>query len=209
MLLDPGEHLGPTLLGLFGAIARPVIGVEAVRRVRIDLALAGFAGRLARRLPLLVNFRRNELIGAAVEREHRTFQIRLDIGRVLRRQLAGWAVDSVPRDSRFEVGVVRGIEPDGAPAPTEPGDRELGSVRLARGFRESDSRIEVRIDLRVRHLGDDFPHYLLAIAHLRGIALRAYSSGAIAKYPDLARRRQRSLMCSWTPKISCTTSTVG
>ena len=28
-------------------------------------------------------------------------------------------------------------------------------------------------------------------------------------YPAFARRRQISLMCSWTPKISCTTSTVG
>src|SRR5271163_2020555 len=31
----------------------------------------------------------------------------------------------------------------------------------------------------------------------------------MAKYPALARRRQISLICSWTPKISCTTSTVG
>ena len=78
---------------------------------------------------------------------------------------------------------MRGIEPDGAPAPTEPGDRELGSVRLARGFRESDSRIEVRIDLRVRHLGDDFPHYLLAIAHLRGIALPRIQLGRDREVP--------------------------
>jgi hypothetical protein len=38
---------------------------------------------------------------------------------------------------------------------------------------------------------------------------RAYNSGAIARYPSLASRRQISLMCSWTPKISWTTSTTG
>jgi hypothetical protein len=31
----------------------------------------------------------------------------------------------------------------------------------------------------------------------------------MARYPFLAKRRQMSLICSCTPKISCTTSTVG
>ena len=38
---------------------------------------------------------------------------------------------------------------------------------------------------------------------------RAYNSGAMAMCPSLAKRRHTSLMCSWTPKISCTTSTTG
>ena len=38
---------------------------------------------------------------------------------------------------------------------------------------------------------------------------RAYSSGATARKPCLASRRQTSLMYSWTPKISSITSTTG
>jgi len=37
--------------------------------------------------------------------------------------------------------------------------------------------------LRVRHLGDDFPHYLLAIAHLRGIALPRIQLGRDREVP--------------------------
>ena len=51
VLLEPGQHSGPAVLGGLGAVARPVVGVEAVRRVGIDLDLAGLAGCLAGCLP--------------------------------------------------------------------------------------------------------------------------------------------------------------
>ena len=51
------------------------------------------------------------------------------------------------------------------------------------------------ISLNILHLG----YVALPRIHLR-------SNGHVAR---LRSRRQISLMCSWTPKISCTTSTVG
>src|SRR5205807_7930915 len=70
VLLEPGEHLRPAVLGGLGAVARPVVGIEGVRRVRVDLDLAGLAGRLARRRHLLDGVARDPLIGGAVKPEH-------------------------------------------------------------------------------------------------------------------------------------------
>src|SRR6516162_7148184 len=70
VFLEPGEHSTPSVLGVVGPIGGPVIGVEAVRCVRIDLEFAGLAGRLAGGLALLDRVLRNALILAAIEREH-------------------------------------------------------------------------------------------------------------------------------------------
>src|SRR5205085_11691270 len=96
VLLEPGEHARPCVLRIGGVVARPVIGIEAVLSVGIDLALAGLAGRLARRLPLLDQFWRDAFVLAAIEGQYRAFQIDNDIGRVLRPQLVRLLVDAVP-----------------------------------------------------------------------------------------------------------------
>src|SRR5260370_7364933 len=41
VFLEPGLHLVPSILGGFLAVARAIIGVEAVRGARIDLELSG------------------------------------------------------------------------------------------------------------------------------------------------------------------------
>src|SRR6516225_2587419 len=69
VLLEPGEHSCPGILGYVGAVARPIVGVESVRRVGIDLELAGLAVRLARCGHAINAFKRDALIGAAVEPE--------------------------------------------------------------------------------------------------------------------------------------------
>ena len=46
MILEPGQHFRPAVLGGFGTVARPVVGIEAVRGIGIDLEFAGLARRL-------------------------------------------------------------------------------------------------------------------------------------------------------------------
>ena len=92
-LLEPGEHPRPGVLGRVGAVARPIVGVESVRHVGIDLKLAGLAGRLARRGHAIDAFNWDALIGAAVESEHRTFQFGGKIDRVFGLQIGARPVD--------------------------------------------------------------------------------------------------------------------
>ena len=84
VLFEPGEHLGPAVLGRFGPVTRPVIGVEAVRGIWIDLDLAGFSGRLARRRHLLDALDGDTLVGSAVKAEHRRLQLGGDVDREFR-----------------------------------------------------------------------------------------------------------------------------
>src|ERR1051325_4963436 len=80
VLLEPGEHARPGVFGICSVVARPVVGVEAVLGIRIDLALADFARRFAGCLPLLDNLLRDELILAGIESEDRAFQIGGEVG---------------------------------------------------------------------------------------------------------------------------------
>src|SRR2546423_15380204 len=70
VLLEPGEHARPRVLRIGGVVARPVIGIEAVQSVGIDRALAGLAGRPARRLPILDQFRQDAFDFAATEGQY-------------------------------------------------------------------------------------------------------------------------------------------
>src|SRR5262252_6710796 len=131
VVLEPSQHFRPPVCRGFGAIARAVIGVEAVRGVGVDLEFAGLARRLARRLTLLDRVLRDALVGAAVECEHRAFHIGGDIEWILWSEFARFAVGPVPRDCRLQVGVVGGIHPGRPTAPAEASDRELIGVGLA------------------------------------------------------------------------------
>src|SRR5436190_23951003 len=81
VLLEPVGHLGPALLGGFLAVARPIVGMEAVRRARIDLEVGGLAGSGERGLHGLNLRDRDAAVGFAVETEPR----RLHLGGKLRR----------------------------------------------------------------------------------------------------------------------------
>src|ERR1700723_2624124 len=67
VFLEPGEHHRPGVFGGIGVVARPIVGVEAMRRVRIDLELARLASRLAHIFALLDVFQRNARVLPAVE----------------------------------------------------------------------------------------------------------------------------------------------
>src|SRR6516165_12512370 len=79
VFLEPGEHSTPGVLGVVGTIGRAIVGVKAVRCVRIDLHFTGLPRGLAGRAPLFSRLRRNALILAAIEREHRAFDLASDI----------------------------------------------------------------------------------------------------------------------------------
>src|SRR5208283_1086158 len=98
-------HPGPGVLGVLGPIGGPVIGVEAVRRVRVDLELAGLACRLTGRLPLLNRLLRNALVLAAIEGEHRAFDLAGDVDRVLWDDVAELAIDAVHGTAAFRSGL--------------------------------------------------------------------------------------------------------
>src|SRR5215831_4258207 len=127
VFLEPGGHLVPAVLGGFLAVARAIVGVEAVRCARIDLELGGLAGRLQCGLHRLDLRYRNALVGLAVKAEHRRLHLRRQLGRALRPdRLLRVGIDqrAVERNGRLEVLVMRGIFPHRAPAATEAHDAE-------------------------------------------------------------------------------------
>src|SRR5215216_4095617 len=81
--LEPGLHLIPGVFGGLLAVARAVIGMEAMRRARIDLELGGLAGCLQVRFHLLDLSNRNSLVRFAVEAEHRRLHFRRELRRAL------------------------------------------------------------------------------------------------------------------------------
>jgi hypothetical protein len=62
---------------------------------------------------------RDALNGAAMEGEDRTFHIGGDVERVLWRQLARFAVGSVPRNRGLQIRIAGGIHPSHPAAPAE------------------------------------------------------------------------------------------
>ncbi len=86
VFLHPGKHLRPAVFGRFLAVARPVVGVESVRRAGIDLELGGFLGRCECRLHGLDLLDRNALVGRAIETKDRRLHFGRKLGRALRPQ---------------------------------------------------------------------------------------------------------------------------
>src|SRR5262245_24105411 len=129
VLLEPGEAALPAVLRRIRAIARPVVGVEAVRRAVVDDQLARLLRVLERLAHLVDVAHRDALVRAAVETEHRRLQLADELEGMLRSQVVGGAgEDAIPRDARFEIWAVRVIEPHDAPAVAESGDAELLDV---------------------------------------------------------------------------------
>lgn len=85
MLPEPGEQALPAVFGFLPAVARPVIGVERVRRVFVDVNARGLAGGVTRGdergAHLLQGGERDALVLPPVETEHRAVQLAGDVDR--------------------------------------------------------------------------------------------------------------------------------
>ena len=154
------------------AIARPVIGMEAVRGVRVDDELDLLPGRLRRVARRLGRGHGNTGIGAAIETEQRRVELardrsgaaRLDGGRIA-------AERAVPGDGRLQVATMGVVEPDRAAAATPAHHAEAGGIALGRRCRPGDRGIEVADPLGIGRLGDHVADDDLRIGHLREVAL--------------------------------------
>ena len=129
-------------------------------------------GRGQRRTHRLDAVERDAAVLAGVEPEHRRAQRGRDIDGVRRLQHRGLSDEpAIPGDARSHLRAVRGVQPSDASAPTESRDADLALDAARPRTRPLQRRVEVRHDLRVRHLGDDIAHQRLDIGHLRRIAL--------------------------------------
>src|SRR6185436_922331 len=81
VLLEPGQHALPAVLGRLLAVARAVIGVERVRHafVDMDLGLLVVAEGLQAGAQHFDALERNALVGAAVQAEHRAVDLVGDV----------------------------------------------------------------------------------------------------------------------------------
>src|SRR5215510_5139760 len=172
VLLAPLLQTVPAVLRRLLVVARSIVGVEAVTRFRVhdDLRLA--AGRSYRRAHLLDSVLRNACILAAVQPEHGSFQLRGQIDRMLRMKLVRSAYQPpVPGDPRLELRVVRRVEPNDSPAPTESRDRQLTRVAFARLLGPRRRRVEIGHHLGVGNLRHHFRNNVIDVGDLRYIAL--------------------------------------
>src|SRR5262252_3396346 len=142
VLLEPGGHLVPAVVRCFLAVARPVIGMEAMRRARIDLEFGGLAGGLEGGFHLLDLIDWDALVLGAIEAEHRLLHVLGGSKRVDRhgfvRRIRKTAVEG---DAGLEVAVGR-IAPHGAAAAAEAHDAEPVGVAALR-LRPRDGGVEI------------------------------------------------------------------
>ena len=165
----------PTVLGGCLAITRPVIGIESMRRVRVnhDLDLVVTGGlHLGFHIP--DGFHRNAAILAAKQGEDRSLDLAGHVDRV------GWCVrvlaarndPAILGDARLHIGIVGGIHPNHPAAPAETGDGKLAGIAVVAAG-EFHGRIQIGHDLLVRHFRDDFADQLADLLEVvfRSVAL--------------------------------------
>src|SRR6266850_8315124 len=156
-------YLAPRVIGRFLAIAWPIVGMEAVRRARIDLEFGGLAGGLEGRFHLLDLIDRNALIFRTIEAEHRLLDLLGGSDSVDRHRFARRVGETaVEGDAGLEVAV-GGIAPHGTAAAAEAHDAEpvgVAALRLCprdRGV-EIGKQLGVRLGVhdreQRRHFGD-------------------------------------------------------
>src|SRR3954464_1944218 len=133
ILLEPGLGLLPGIFCGVLAVAAAVVGMEPVRRFRIDLEFGRLLVLLQGCLELLDLGDGNAGIGAPIEAEHRCLHLGRELHRAFRPQRIGW-IDrrTVEGDAGLEAAAVSGIFPDGASAPAEADDAELTGVAALR-----------------------------------------------------------------------------
>src|SRR5260370_6875993 len=130
---EPGEGFLPAVLRRLLAVARAVVGVEGVRRVRIgdDLRLGcgRRAGGFERGAHLFDRLHGNAGVGAAVETKYRTIKILGDVDRVLRRERRGGGRDrNLPSPRCLHRRIVRVAKPPPPPPPPQPPPPQLPRV---------------------------------------------------------------------------------
>ncbi len=117
-------------------------------------------------------------------------QLASDVDRVLRRQLVLLTHQpAIPGHAGLHRRVVRGVEPDLAPAPAEAGDAQLAGV-AAVGGRPLHRGVQVAQHLRVGHLADHFRDELGHLAVALGVALaheQLGRDGEVARLGEAAR----------------------
>ena len=146
--------------------------MEPVRRVGKQDDFAFLARRLQRRAHLLHGVVRNATVGRAVQAEHRRVDKCCHVHRVFRFERAGRAGQrAVPGNASLDCRIVRGIEPDDAPAPAKAGHREFVGVGLARRFGKRDAGIKIGHDLRIGYFADHFGDDFRDLGDLRHVAL--------------------------------------
>src|SRR5688572_21836826 len=172
VLLEPILQSLPSILRLFLAVARTIIGMKAVRRFRIKNNL-GPAARILQRLAHLLHcVVGNASICAAIKSEHGRLQGSNDIDWMLRGQfICGTNQPSVPRHTRFQPWHRCRIEPDDSPSPAKAGNAEPRDIAFPGLLGHGDSRVQSRHYLRVRDLGHHLRPYLFDILQLRYISL--------------------------------------
>src|SRR3990170_518768 len=94
---------------------------------------------------------------------------------------------SIPSHTGLELRVVCRIQPDDAPAPTEPRDAELRDVTLTRPIGPGDGCVEIRHHLSIRDFGHDLRKNLADVGHLRHIALTGKEFGRDGQVPQLGK----------------------
>src|SRR5258708_18686955 len=103
VLLEPADHLLPGVLGRFFAIARPVVGVEAMRRAGIDLEFGSLFSGLELLFHLLDLLDLDAGVLGAVETKHWCRHIRYEFDRALRYRIAFVDQAAVECDPGLEV----------------------------------------------------------------------------------------------------------
>src|SRR6478735_4661767 len=123
--LEPLERALPAVFSRLFVEARTVVGKERVARVGVDV-------------------------------DARSLQLRYHVLREARVQLILFSSDlAVPGNRGFDCGLLGRIQPNDAPTPTKPGDRQLRSIRPRILFRECQRGVQVGQVLRVWHFGYD------------------------------------------------------
>src|SRR3954469_1232552 len=133
VLPEPGLHLAPGILGRVLAVARAIVGVEAVRCGGIDLELGSLLVFGQRRLEGFHRCDGNAGVGLAIEAEDGRLHLGCELRRALRPDRV-LRVDqrTVERGACLQRAAVGGIFPDRATAAAEPDDAQLRSVAALR-----------------------------------------------------------------------------
>src|SRR5580693_7782159 len=103
VLSEPVEHALPCVLGGVLAIARPIVGDEAVRRAGIDDELKRLPGGLERLFHILDLIQFNTGVLGAVKAQHWRFDFRGEFDRVLRRGVGFVGEAAIEGDAGLEI----------------------------------------------------------------------------------------------------------
>jgi hypothetical protein len=82
MISEPRSHPMPSVVSLRGSVARAIVGIKTVRRIRKDYDLRRLACGLQRRAHRFNLGNRNSRVGAPVKTQYRSIDLLNDIDRI-------------------------------------------------------------------------------------------------------------------------------